>query len=599
MFVCGFLGKISKNNFDFNELEIANQCQICRGPDQTSLLNNFNSSFFDSCNFFGSLIFNRLSIIDLSDRASQPMVNSIKNTLVMFNGEIFNHSELRKEMESEGIQFYTSHSDTEVVLNGLTYFGIDYIKKFIGQFAIFFINTKDRKVYLVRDRLGQKPLFFNISKDALTFSSNLKALVRTNGSSDVDEEMLLKYLQLGVVPSPNTIFKNYFKVEPAEYLEIDLEKFSVKKNKYWKIEDNLDEKEFEFEKLVSLFENSVNIRLESDVPIATFLSGGIDSTSIIKAIEKNNKLNTFSMTFENPKYNEKKWQDIVEKKYKTSHESVLFKNSFTFDNLISVIDILDEPYADISLIPTFYLSKAISKNYKVAISGDGGDELFIGYEHSNISLKNFMFPKINKILYSLYPPQFGTGNKFLSKSNDIKISYPSFFQDNKLLDLLNIKLKSEFIENYFINYPKIEKIIMVADYKFYLSEMMMFKVDRASMANSLEVRSPFVDHRLIEYMLSVNLNNIFNFKNQKKPILRQYLKDDFNQEFFNRSKMGFAFDMETWIYQNLDELKNLLQGSQFLSNIDLVKVLSQKKSRINSHRLWKLLLIEVYLKNVK
>lgn len=601
--MCGFLGKISKNNFDFDKFEIANNCQTCRGPDQKKSLNNLNSNFLDDLKLSVSFIFNRLSIIDLSDDASQPMINKTKNTLVMFNGEIFNHRILRKEMESQGIKFKTSHSDTEVVLNGISNFGIDYIKNFIGQFSIFFLDLNKRNVFLIRDRVGQKPLFYYVSKDEISFSSNLKSLVRSNNFYEIDENQIFKYLQLGVIPSPKTIFKNFNKLEPGEYLRFNLDSFNFSKFRYWNIEDSLDYRNFDYNYFLNLFEDAVNLRLESDVPLATFVSGGLDSTAIAKAINTNGKINTFSMNFKNSKYDEKKWSDLVAEKYQTNHETYLLNTSLTLDKFLEVIDILDEPYADISLIPTYFLSKSISQKYKVAVSGDGGDELVFGYDHSNIALKNSLknYPSffINSI-FSLYPAKYGSGNRLLSKHSNLNISYPSFFEDNKLLQLMNLKIDSDFSERYLLNYASNDKQIMIADYKFYLSEMMLLKIDRASMANSLEIRSPFVDHRLIEYMVSANLQKFNHNFIERKAVLKKYLSNDFDNSFLNRKKMGFSFDIETWLFQNLEQINEILKNGKIIYNFnsELVPLLAQRSSRINAHRLWKLLLLEVYIDNI-
>jgi asparagine synthase (glutamine-hydrolysing) len=268
--------------------------------------------------------------------------------------------------------------------------------------------------------------------------------------------------------------------------------------------------------------------------------------------------------------------------------------------LQEVVKILDEPYADISLIPTYLLSKEISKLYKVAISGDGGDELLFGYEHSNkipnesITLgMSFIF----KMLYKTYPARFGSGNKILSKVNSLETAYKSYFEDIKLLNLLNLSSNYKF-DNYFpSNSFNSIKRIMVADYRFYLSEMMLLKIDRASMANSLEIRSPFVDHNLIEYILSSDTNYID--KTNPKAILKNYISSDFNTDFLNRKKMGFSFDMENWIFSNIHTVKEVIQKGNFVHSINskIVSQLSQRPTRINSHRLWKLFLLELFIES--
>jgi len=600
--VCGFLGTISKLNFELDTFINANELQTCRGPDETICIKSSDFEFLNNLNFNSAFIFNRLSIIDLSKEASQPMVNKKFKTLVMFNGEIFNHRTLRQELINEGVDFYTSHSDTEVVLNGLSHFGIDFINKLIGQFSIFFIDSISKKVFLIRDRLGQKPLFFSLNQNELSFSTNLKSLVKAIKNKEVDIEQLTNYLNLGVVPSPNTIIKNCFKVKPGEIIEIDLNNFNSKKTIYWDPKNYLDERQFNNEEFINLFENAVNIRLEADVPLATFVSGGLDSTAIVKAINKNSPINSFSMNFENEFYNEKKWSSIVSEKYKTIHtEKTLSSNLFDYD-LDEIINSLDEPYADISYIPTYLLSKEISKSFKVALSGDGGDELFFGYTRSQKELNkrsNYIFGSLNNFLYNIYPGILGTGTLFSSNFYDIKKSYSAYFLDNKLIKLLNIKDYTNFEKNYFYNHQNKVKEISLLEYKFYLSEMMMLKIDRASMANSLEVRSPFVDHRLVELIMSSE-NSYLDSRNSKQ-LIKKYLKEDFSENFLNRPKMGFSFDIENWVFDNLGHInETLLSGNVILGmNKNILNNLSIRKSRINAHRIWKLYLLESYLNSIK
>lgn len=598
--MCGYLGKISKANFDKQELITANFCQVCRGPDDLKQLGTEDIKFLQKDNFVSSFVFNRLSIIDLSEKASQPMIDYKNENIVMFNGEIYNHRHLRNKMEKDGIQFLTNHSDTEVILNGIGNYGLDFVNKLNGQFSIFFKNSKQNKVYLIRDRLGQKPLFYHFDDIGVSFSTNLKSLVKLNKKINFSEEMIVNYLNLGVVPSPNTIFKDFYKVEPGSILSYDLDTLEVKKTKYWNIENFVGDQQFNYDQFVEIFEKSVNLRLESDVPFAAFVSGGLDSTAIIKAINSQTPLNTFSMLFENKNYNEELWSNHVAKKYKTNHITSTMSKKNSFHDLQKIVKILDEPYADISFIPTYLLSKEISKRYKVAISGDGGDELLFGYEHSNKipdESNSLGMSFIYKMLYRGYPARFGSGNKFLSKVNNLETAYKSYFEDKKLLSLLNLSSNFSFNNYFSSNTNNPLKKIMVADYRYYLSEMMLLKIDRASMANSLEIRSPFVDHNLIEYMLSSDTNHID--KSNPKAILKNYISTDFNSEFLNRKKMGFSFDMENWVYSNMNTVKEVIQNGKFVYSINskITDQLSQRPTRINSHRLWKLLLLELFIES--
>ena len=275
--------------------------------------------------------------------------------------------------------------------------------------------------------------------------------------------------------------------------------------------------------------------MQADVDIENFLSGGIDST-YNKIASKNNNLNTFSMSVNQSSYDESKWFNLVSNKFDTNHKTInLDSQNLKKETILESINVFDEPYSDPSTIPSYILSKEISNNYKVAISGDGGDEIFGGYERMRIVLQNnnFVLSSLSN-LYNFYPAYLGTGNKLLRNSRDINIAYPSFLEDKKLLELFGVKAEFNFAENYLQNSKNFVKNLIISEIKLYLSEMMMLKVDRTSMANSLEVRSPFVDHRLIEYILSrkIDKENIQN----PKYLLKKYLEKDFGKEFVNRKK---------------------------------------------------------------
>ena len=257
--MCGFIGTFSKNNIDQKGIEEANNHLICRGPDHKNVYAGNLSDKFGMKNTLNfSFIFNRLSIIDLSDTANQPMISTIFNTTLMFNGEIYNHENLRKELEAEGVKFFTDHSDTEVVLNGLSTQGPGFVKKLIGQFSIVFLDHNLEKVYLIRDRLGQKPLFYFIDNNNISFSSNLKSLIRLNNKFDLDNDSIDEFLNLGVVTSPNTIFKNHQKVEPGQLIEIDLkENFNKKSEYYWKLEDSYGTNKFDSDVFYHLYNRKI------------------------------------------------------------------------------------------------------------------------------------------------------------------------------------------------------------------------------------------------------------------------------------------------------------------------------------------------------
>jgi len=590
--VCGFIGKISKSGIDNTQLEKANNNLICRGPDSTQRF----STLENNLNF--SLIFNRLKIVDLSDKANQPMHLEDQTASIVFNGEIYNHKQLRKELESSGVKFTTNNSDTEVLLKGFKFFGKDFISKIRGQFAFCYIDYNLQTATLVSDRLNQKPLYYSIDDSSLIFSSNLRSLVALTKSFNLNDDYIIEYLLYGITSSPATIFEKIKKLEPAQIIEISLngKNFNSKSNNYWNPENFVDTKQFNQDEFFDKFNDSVEIRAKADVSVAYFLSGGIDSTSIIKnRHDKGEEVNSFSVIFDEKKYSEEKWSREVAKKYSTNHMEINASSNLSTINIEAALNSLDEPYSDPSVFPSYLIADQISDYYKVAISGDGGDELLGGYKRSSITLnKKNVFSQLSSYGYKIYPPFLGTGNFFLSKSKNINTAYQSFFKDEKLLKLL--KLSDKNIKK-IINLDKnIDpyKAMLLQDYKYYLPEMMMYKVDRTSMANSLEIRSPFVDHHLVEYVLSTSLHE--NNLNINKNLLKNYLLPDFSEDFVNREKKGFVFDVENWVYNNLDYITEFLNEGIYFTKLpkNTLRQLSLYKTRINANRIWRLFVLEYY-----
>tara|TARA_B100001564_G_scaffold291390_1_gene255437 strand:- start:4088 stop:5899 length:1812 start_codon:yes stop_codon:yes gene_type:complete len=597
--MCGFIGSISKNDFQLEKLIEVNKQIQCRGPDQTKLISEKSDDLFStniSLNL--KLAFNRLSIIDLSEQASQPMISKTTNTGILFNGEIFNHRELKKDLEHK-FDFKTSHSDTEVLLFGLTEYGTKFLERINGQFSIVFLDFNKEKIFLIRDRLGQKPLFYTQNSKELSFSSNLVSLAKLSDNLEIKERYLNQYLELGTIPSPNTLFKNIFKVKPAEIMEFSINDniHLTNKSSYWDIDEFIDNKKFIHEEFISIFDDAVKIREESDVPISYFLSGGLDSTSIIKSATSNRSsenINTFSIVSDDNSYDESEYSNLVAEKYSSNHSKFSINSDIDIDLISSVIRAYDELYYDPSVVPSFILSKEMSKNFKVAISGDGGDELFGGYKRTlKILNKPPQFKSLLSNLYNIYPPFLGSGTNLNSNSKNWVRRYLSFYEDRKLMNMLNLKNEIQFFDMYeekSLNYKNLLKL----DYNFYLSEMMMYKIDRASMANSLEIRSPFVDNRLVEYIFSHDES----YKNESitKPILNKYLEKDFDKDFLSRSKKGFVINTSDWIYKNINHVDDVFKNGKIIYQFDknIIKKLSINKSRINGLRLWKLYFLERY-----
>ena len=597
--MCGFIGSVSKNKIIHDKLNQCNEKLVCRGPDNKNNIEVSEKNF----NFEG--IFNRLAIIDLSRNANQPMVSNDKNYILMFNGEIYNHEDLRDQLIKKGYKFESSHSDTESLLYSFVEYGENTPGMLRGQFSFIFLDKRKNVLYLCRDRLGQKPLYYFFDKETINFSSNLVSLAKYSGIDQVKETSVFKYLNYGISTCEDTIFKDIKRVLPGELLKIELSKniFEISSHNYWKLESYFDNKKFREDEFIDILEESVFLRTKSDVPFATFLSGGLDSTSIIKSQNNMNlEINSFSVYMNNSKFDERKYCEEVSRTYNTNHEFVEFNEQITMETVSSIIETLDEPFADPSYIPTYLLSNMISDNYKVALSGDGGDELLGGYLRVQKAMKNTnnFSSSINQFIFELYPPQFGTGSTFLSKNIDLNKRYNSFLSDSKFLSMLNLnldnKILNQFSENKFKNNYK---QLMENEYKFFLPQLMMFKIDRASMANSLEVRSPFVDNRLVEYIFS-HSTEYFDIQ-KPKVLLKNYLKNDFGTDFLNRKKQGFIFDVESFVYKYEDEFfENILDLS---AKLDLssksIKNLFKFKTRINANRIWKLKVLSDYLSNNK
>lgn len=587
--MCGFIGKISLDNLSHDELEEENKYIICRGPDVTKTKEG------NSGNYKYKLIFNRLSIVDLSSSANQPLVSDQYNTVLMFNGEIYNHNSLRTELIKDNLEFKTDHSDSEVVLNGLSKYGSEYLSKLRGQFAIAFFNLEKNSVILARDRMGQKPLYYFSNKDSLIFGSDFRSLRLHLDEDTLDFESIYTYLNFGSTAGENTISKHIKKVLPSKFIEFKLShSISKSTSSYWNIKDHYDNKKFSNEEFFEIFSDSVSIRQEADVPIANFLSGGIDSTSIIKNQYDNGlESNTFSVHINNKKYDESFWSNQVVQKYNTNHQFIEVDNKVNFESISNALNSLDEPYSDPSVIPSYLISNKISKHFKVAISGDGGDELFGGYTRTFNALKptNRMLNLISSI-YKIYPPQLGTGSNLLRFSNNVEKKYNSYLEDEKLLQLLKIKDTTKLD---YSNFENTYKSLLNVDYTFYLPDQMLFKVDRTSMANSIEVRSPFVDHLLVEYIFS-HSTEYFDL-NKPKKILKNYLSQDFDDKFLYRRKQGFVFDLENWVYGNLSMINEFINGGEVVNNLNskIVSNLSINKSRINALRIWRLFVLEYFL----
>jgi asparagine synthase (glutamine-hydrolysing) len=606
--MCGFIGEVNFETPQQDKIFYANKQLKNRGPDSQKVgyINNdlkfeINKNFSNNSNI--NIGFSRLSILELSELADQPLISEDGKFALLFNGEIYNFKEIQKELKSNGINFISNKSDTEVVLRSLMLWGDSAVEKFDGQFSIVFMDLKNSEVTLIRDRLGQKPLFFYRNEIKLFFGSTLDSVLSLLKKEEIDisPESIAEYLNLGVVTSPNTIIKDIYKLEPGTLVKFSINNgvSTLYKKRYWNLESFVNNKKFDKNTFNSLLKNSVKKRTISDVPFAALLSGGIDSTTIVQQLSENQiDLNTYSVSVNGSKLDESTWSDEVSKKLVTNHIQKNVNAKTDLKEIIKIVKSLDEPFADSSYIPSYKIAQTISKEFKVAISGDGGDELLMGYRrHEKILNSSKQFSRTRKLLsklYYLYPNFLGTGKQIITLygENTNKLKY--YFEDLKFLSLLGLNSNRDFTEKYSITTDSDLKNMQIIEYYFYLSEMMLFKIDRSSMANSLEIRSPFVDHKLIEYILSTDEGFYFDSNNQKM-ILKEYLRKNFNHNFINRPKQGFSFPLFNFIYGiNKAEIKNTLLKSKMFSKRSL-QVLFIIKNKANAKRLWKMLVLVIWI----
>lgn len=526
-----------------------------RGPDYTGIyqLNDI---------IFGHL---RLSIIDLDARSNQPM--SFDNLLIVFNGEIYNYLPIKEELEELGHTFVTT-SDTEVLLHGYKEWGEAIVEKLNGMFSFSIYDSDKNVIFGSRDRLGVKPFYYSWEDGVFEICSQLRPI---SDGKKINEAAISMYLDCTYIPSPFTIYKEVYKLPPGNNLYIDLNSGTIQIKEYWNLEV-IQESNVSYEKakeqVHDLLKDAVRIRLKSDVPFGTFLSGGIDSALITAIASKlsSSKVKTFSIGFENPKFDESKVAAQYANILGTDHTEKICKPEDILDMIPRLVEVYDEPFADSSALPSLLLNKVTKQYVTMALSGDGGDESFLGYYHFDWVKMFQNLVKIPSILRT-FASYFFVGNVFGKRTEGFQ-------------RILKIKTDNDFIGGIFVGYNSIlmkrdlswlnhyERAFTWAkdlfqrtadlNIKLWLENDSNVKVDRASMAFSVEVRSPFLDYRIIE--LARNLSVSYRYqKGRKKRILRDILKEYIPEEVFNQPKRGFAVPIGDWICNELRE--------EFVSNL--------------------------------
>jgi len=597
---------------------------IHRGPDEAGIY----------CKNGVGLGHRRLSIIDIKN-GQQPMTTADHNVTIVYNGEIYNFVELRQELAAKGYHF-TTHCDTEVILNAYHAWGPDSVKRFRGMFAYVIYDNRNKQVFMARDRLGIKPLFYaHLGDKTILFGSELKALMahpdfirnmRTEGVQD--------YFSLGYVAEPNTIYKNAFKLEPGHCITIDLQSGNLQKTQYWDVQFTGDyQGSFEDARneLNERVKEATKIRMVADVPLGAFLSGGVDSGAIVANMAdlSDDPVNSCSIGFSDPKFNETSYAEKVASQYKTNHWSrMVDPNDYSL--IEKLIDIYDEPFADSSALPTYRVCELAREKVIVALSGDGGDETLAGYRRYQLQMfeqkLRGIFPEnIRKPLFGAlgrsFPKADWAPRMFRAKSTFQGLAMDhveSYFNGVSLLKkgtrdkLFSANFKGDLqgydsldlFKKYGANSGSDDplSILQYIDIKTFLVGDILTKVDRASMAHSLEVRVPLLDHELVEWIAT--LPSHFKLRGgEGKYIFKKSLEGRLPNDILYRPKMGFSVPLSNWfrneLKQNIKEsvLSERMMDSHFFNNDHIRSMVENHQSGIsdNSAQLWTLMMFDKFL----
>ncbi|MFQ5900807.1 MAG: asparagine synthase (glutamine-hydrolyzing) [Thermodesulfobacteriota bacterium] len=623
--MCGIFGCFGTNITPDIEEEVLKALSH-RGPDD-------RGAYRDNKTL---MIHTRLSIIDLTRAGHQPMLNDSGSLVIVYNGEVYNFRDIREILEKDHNLSFRSDTDTEVILKAYEVWGEACLNRLRGMFSFAILDKDKRKLFLARDRLGQKPLFYYWDEKRFAFASELQALLKCKEiPREVNSEAIHYFLSYQYIPAPLSGFKGISKLPPAHYITRQDGKVTVKK--YWDIDFSkkikvVDEREL-CEEVIERLKESIRIRLVSDVPLGAFLSGGVDSSVIVALMSDMTKgpVKTFSIGFEEEGYNEIPYARQVANLFGTEHNEFIVKYDAT-EILPELVKNYGEPFADSSALPTFYLSRMTRAHITVALSGDGGDENLAGYDRylalklverlrlipspfykvmlyflNCLSQSHNVPGKARRLRRLIEGVTAAKGEEYFewilnSNKDEENILYsPSFSDIIKGLD------SRGFIRDIFerSSADKAVERAMDADIHSYLPYDLLVKVDITSMSNSLEVRSPFLDHQLMEFMASIPLE--YKLKGTiKKYILKRAFRDTLPHNILHRPKKGFGVPLENWFRKELrgyayDHLlsKEAIERGYF-NNKAVEKLLNEHTSgmRNHSYTIWSLLMLELWLAGI-
>ena len=593
--MCGIFGIVSLKSKISEEMGFKmKERLIKRGPDAQNFYISEDKRF---------LIGNtRLSIIDLSENANQPISNEDKSLWITGNCEIYNYKILRENLLKRGHKF-KSLGDTEVILHLYEDEKENCLKKLRGMFSFAIYDEKEKELFIARDKFGIKPLYYYLDENFFIFSSEVKAIVSLNFTNkDLDFEAIEGFLCFGSIPFPRTIFKNIRILEPSHYLIFKDGKLFIKKYYYLNTKDKEKNYEEIKEKLFEILKESVKLHLLSDVPVGIFLSGGIDSSSLLYFMKENkNEINSFSIKFKEREFDESNYSKIVSEKFKTNHfeyEVSAFDMKKEIENFINFMDL-----PTIDGFNTYFVSKIARENgMKVCISGVGADEIFCSYPSF------FYIPKILKLKNLSFIFSFLKNEKlkFFSKNKSLE---GAFFSIRGIFTPFNLKkilkFDSEFnpliyIKNT-INKEKFEGSLIdkisFLELRIYMHNQLLRDTDNFSMCNSLEIRVPFVDEKVIEYTFKIPEKYKIN-----KKILKDIMKKKLPDEILNRKKMAFFFPIKNWLKKGLRDFaeENVFKNKDIFEIKEIEKIWKKfLNDKIHWSRIWAIIILNSYLENKK
>lgn len=623
--ICGVIARQGARPVSQSLLHHMNNTMQHRGPDDAG-------HYLDEQ---AGLAMRRLSIIDLST-GHQPIANEDQTIWIVFNGEIYNHQEIRQRLEQKGHVFATK-SDTEAIVHAYEEYGDDCVTHLNGMFGFAIWDTRRRRLLLARDRVGIKPMYYHASPHHFIFGSELKAVIaHPHTPRDIDFTALDQFLTLEYIPSPHSIFKHIHKLPPGHRLILE-DGREPRVESYWNVQfssQTMRDEEY-IEALTDLIRDAVDIRLMSDVPLGAFLSGGIDSSTVVSFMSElmDTPVRTFSIGFGDPTYNELPYARMVAEAFGTQHHEEFLEADIN-ELAMRLVSHFDEPFGDFSIFPTFLVSEVARKHVTVTLSGDGGDELFAGYDtyvaqrmdrqfYGRLPswLRRHAFPRMLDIV----PPQpskKGLINKakrfveggalpdawqhtrwmmFMHAPDKMQLYNP------QVRDALNGNSPGALIERYFAQAAIAEQLTQqqYVDVKTYLVDDILVKVDRMSMAASLEARVPLLDHRIVEFALNLPPHLKLN-GNETKAILRRVVEPRLPEAILKKPKEGFSIPLKHWLRAELRPLLSDLLSPDtvrrrgYFNPHTVSKWVNQHMAREanHSHRLWALMVFELWHRQV-